>query len=146
MTPAKKCDLCDTVLEFEQDGQRLVFTAHDAAFCALATKDRIRMLTQALEGAARDRAEAEGSLRRKLYRQDVEIELLRELVDEAADTETDWARCRAMRRALRDREGWEQRVAERMKQRQQAEARDQLLEMQRLGAVALAPATLTDVP
>lgn len=48
MTPTKRCELCDTVLEFEQDGQRLVFTAHTPELCRAATKQRIADLQQAL--------------------------------------------------------------------------------------------------
>jgi hypothetical protein len=44
----KKCPHCDTALEFESAGQLVVFTAHDDAFCDLATRERVRMLEQVL--------------------------------------------------------------------------------------------------
>ncbi len=49
MTPTKRCDLCDAVLEFEQDGVRLALTAHTPELCRLATKQRIAELEQALK-------------------------------------------------------------------------------------------------
>lgn len=49
MTPIKRCDLCGTVLEFEQDGVRLAFNAHTPELCSLATKQRISELEQALK-------------------------------------------------------------------------------------------------
>lgn len=45
----KKCPHCDTALEFITDlGQRMVFTAHDDTFCAMLTRERVRMLEQAI--------------------------------------------------------------------------------------------------
>lgn len=58
MTPTKRCDLCDTVLEFEQDGVLLAFTAHTPELCRLATKQRIEIL-RAVANAHRDLAELE---------------------------------------------------------------------------------------
>lgn len=49
MIPIKRCDLCDTVLEFEQGGVRLAFTAHTPELCRLATKQRIAELEQELK-------------------------------------------------------------------------------------------------
>lgn len=46
----KKCPHCDTALEFESAGQRVVFTAHDEKFCHLATRERVHMLERALLG------------------------------------------------------------------------------------------------
>lgn len=48
VTPTKRCDLCDTVLEFEADGQRFAFTAHTPELCRAGTIERIRHLQQAL--------------------------------------------------------------------------------------------------
>lgn len=48
VTPTKRCDLCDTALEFEQAGQRLVFE-HTPELCRAATKQRIADLQQALK-------------------------------------------------------------------------------------------------
>jgi hypothetical protein len=48
-TVTKRCPHCDTALEFEPiTGGRVVFTAHDDAFCHLATRERVRMLQQVL--------------------------------------------------------------------------------------------------
>lgn len=45
----KKCPHCDTALEFTTDlGQRMVFTAHDDGFCAMVTRERVRMLEQVI--------------------------------------------------------------------------------------------------
>lgn len=45
----KKCPHCDTALEFATDlGQRMVFTAHDDGFCAMVTRERVRMLEQVI--------------------------------------------------------------------------------------------------
>lgn len=48
MEISKKCPHCDTVLEFEDGSRHVMFTAHDDAFCHLATRDRVRLLEQAL--------------------------------------------------------------------------------------------------
>jgi len=47
-TTTKECDLCGTMLEFEQDGQRFAFTAHTPELCRAETKRRIADLKQAL--------------------------------------------------------------------------------------------------
>lgn len=50
-TVTKRCPHCDTALEFQPiTGGRVVFTAHDDAFCHLATRERVRMLEQVLLG------------------------------------------------------------------------------------------------
>jgi hypothetical protein len=48
MTPTSRCDLCDTVLEFEADGQRFAFTAHTPELCRVGAKQLIVDLRQAL--------------------------------------------------------------------------------------------------
>lgn len=48
MTPTKVCPNCETTLEFEIDGKRLAFTAHDAEFCRLAAGDLARTLRRVL--------------------------------------------------------------------------------------------------
>ena len=44
----KRCEHCDTALEFESAGKRVRFTAHDDAFCHAATRERVRTLGQVL--------------------------------------------------------------------------------------------------
>lgn len=129
MNITKRCDLCETALEYEHDGQRLAFTAHDAAFCADLTRARIRRFGRALEQAARDRAETEASLRRRLYQQDVEIGLLRDCIDDVAG-DSEWARETALR-VVRDRGRWERQVIERMQEQANRE-NERVVEMQRL--------------
>ncbi len=48
MTVTKECELCGTMLEFEQDGRRFAFTAHTPELCRAGTKQRIADLKQAL--------------------------------------------------------------------------------------------------
>lgn len=52
MTPAERCQWCDTVLVFTSDGLRMTFKAHDDAFCRDATRQRVKDLERALQAAA----------------------------------------------------------------------------------------------
>lgn len=78
MNITKKCDLCDTALEFEDGGRRLVFKAHDEAFCRGSALFRIRTLERAMAQAAEDRGIAEMRLRAALHRNDIEARILRD--------------------------------------------------------------------
>jgi spore germination protein YaaH len=46
----RRCDLCNTVLEFTEGNKSFAFNAHRADFCRAATLDRIRGLERAIEG------------------------------------------------------------------------------------------------
>jgi len=76
MDPTTKCELCDTPIEYQADGVRYTFKAHDDAFCRGATKLRIRALTRAAEGSAEAAATAEARLQAALRRADVESGIL----------------------------------------------------------------------
>ena len=48
-TTTKMCEYCQTAIEFATPGgQGFAFRAHDAAFCAIATRERVRILERAL--------------------------------------------------------------------------------------------------
>jgi hypothetical protein len=85
MNVTKKCDLCDTALEFESDGRRLVFKAHDDAFCRGATKFRLKTMERALQQSAQDRCETETRLSWTLHRHDAETRVLRDAVTHALE-------------------------------------------------------------
>jgi hypothetical protein len=121
MNIEKRCELCDTVLEFEHNGTRLAFTAHDAAFCAGSVRARVQSLTDTLTQAARDRAEVEASLRRRIFRLEVEVEVLRDMVHEAANAIPDEAERAVARRRIEDPRLWEAWVARRIEARRQRE-------------------------
>lgn len=135
MSPTKKCEFCDTILEFESDGRRMIFAAHDASSCQLAARERLRMMERLFRQAAENRAEVESSLRRRLHRQDIEIDLLRETVYEAARGRGE------IISSIEDPEVWEARVARRIEDRKIAEA-VRLVEAQRL---SLLPLTTFDI-
>lgn len=114
----KHCSLCDTPVEFESEGQRRVFTTHDAAFCSSTMWQRIQILERALRSVEEDRADSEGKLRLRLHRQDIEIDLLRELAEEVIGAIHDDVLRVSLRRTLRDR--WAERIAERMEERRKS--------------------------
>lgn len=86
MNITKKCELCDTVLEFEDGGHRLVFKAHDEAFCRGATQLRIRALERALEQSAQNCGLTEARYRAALHRNDIETRILRDALARAAQS------------------------------------------------------------
>jgi iron-sulfur cluster repair protein YtfE (RIC family) len=134
MNVTKKCDLCDTALEFEDDGLRLVFKAHDDAFCRGATGLRVKTLERALQQSAQDCGEMKARLSWTLHRHDAETRVLRDAVahalegwagmygsDQAADRSPDLAR---VERLLADHHHFEAVVASEMRSmREQANMR-----------------------
>lgn len=68
MTTTKCCDLCDTALEFEHDGQLIAFTAHTLEWCRATTKQRIANLEHGLKAKDETWAAAFAHLRKKIDR------------------------------------------------------------------------------